>query len=101
MQGDTGSSRQLSDDRGSVDVFRLWAPSKKEGFWLLSLFFLQEAAEVWTPKEARLTGLEETAGSSPMPCRREFTFPKDPGGGSSLQPSHIPDQSFSPSPDVC
>ncbi|CAO2589709.1 hypothetical protein LEMLEM_LOCUS5531 [Lemmus lemmus] len=30
-----------------------------------------------------------------MPCRREFTFPKDPGGGSSLQPSHIPDQSFS------
>lgn len=42
--------------------------TRKEGRPFACFLFLQESAEVWTPVEARLTGLEETAGLSPCPA---------------------------------
>lgn len=50
----------------------------QEGRLLAALTLLHETAEAWTPKEVRLTGLEETAGWSPMPCRRELTLHPHP-----------------------
>lgn len=64
----SGPPYQPSDSVGQTGEGR-------KAFCLFSLF-LQERAEVWTPVEAGLTGLEETAGLSPCPA-----------GGSSHSPA--------------
>lgn len=51
----------------SPDPLVSWGGLGRKAFCLF-LLFLQESAEVWTPVEARLTGLEETAGLSPCPA---------------------------------
>lgn len=50
-----------------------WGGLGRKAFCLFSLF-LQGSAEVWTPVEARLTGLEETAGLS-RALREGLAFP--------------------------
>lgn len=77
----------------STNPLVLWGGLGRKAFCLFSLF-LQESAEVWTPVEARLTGLEETAGLSRCPAGGS-SHSGTRGGSSSPQPSHIPGRPFS------
>ncbi|XP_037684267.1 neuroblastoma suppressor of tumorigenicity 1 isoform X1 [Choloepus didactylus] len=61
---------------------------RRKTFCLFSLSLSGKSTKVWTPVEAGLTGLEETAGSSQCPAGAHI--PRTREGSSSPQPTHIP-----------